>query len=362
VRGFDIRVAILALLLAAFSVACGGDGDSGGSGANGADGGATDEELAAGGRSYLLGMSSLPSDSGEDAYRETFKLAGDMGEVILIQRPPPWAEFAPGGEISTRTERLTRLEKDLAKSNGLDLFIAIDPTEPGDRGRLAGLPDSLRGSDFSDPRLRSAFIAYAKYVAFNYNPDYRALGVEVDMIFNRLGDEKFRNFQSLYFEAYDAVKSVSPDTLVFPTFQYEDLLGVLSGTLPAWSLVDRFDPKIDMLAVSSFPSFVFADANEMPEDYYAPIQQHLIRPLAFVSIGWSSATDELDQFEYLSNALRFADQIGAQLVVWYLGRDPLFTPDTAFEPLAKMGLQDSQGRPKQAWSLWSRALQRQIAK
>lgn len=94
-------------------------------------------------RPFLLGLSSQPAAPGEEAYKEAFKLAGEAGEVVLIQRAPPWSDFVPGASISDRTERLTRLEKDLAKQNRLKLFLAIDPTEPSDRGRLAGLPDEL---------------------------------------------------------------------------------------------------------------------------------------------------------------------------------------------------------------------------
>ena len=36
-------------------------------------------------------------------------------------------------------------------------------------------------------------------------------------------------YLGVYREVYDAVKEVSPQTLVFPTFQYEQLLGVTPG-------------------------------------------------------------------------------------------------------------------------------------
>ena len=212
-------------------------------------------------RPFQLGVSSLPVEASEDAYSDAFALAGRLGEVVLIQRAPPWADFVPGGSVSPRTERLTRLERDLAHRNDLRLLLAIDPTQPADRGHLAGLPDSLAGRDFSDKDVRASFIAYAKYLALNYKPAYMALGVEVDLYYARRGDAAFRNFVSVYFEAYDAVKEVSPNTLVFPTFQYENVLGILNRgapSQPAWSLVDRFQPKLDLLAVSTFPRAAFA--------------------------------------------------------------------------------------------------------
>ena len=318
-----------------------------------------------------MGVSSVPPEPSDEAYRGAFAFAGQAGEVVLIQRAPPWAEFLPGATISDRTERLTRLERDLAREQGLKLFLVLDPTDPGDRGRLAALPDELRGHDFSDSRIRAAFIAYAKYLALNYKPAYLALGAEVDMFFNRRGDAAFRNFQSLYFEAYDAVKEMSPSTLVFPTFQYEDLQGILrtgESTLPGWSLVTRFEPKIDVLAISSFPGFVYKSAAEVPSEYYRQLRGRFQMPIAFVSVGWSSAprVDEVqgreaDQASFLRRALAEAEDISAVVFIWYLGRDLTLGPSAGFESLAATGLFDVEGRPKVAWLVWRIYADRPVA-
>jgi hypothetical protein len=312
-------------------------------------------------RPFLMGLSSVPTAPTDEAYRAAFQFAGASSEVILIQRAPAWEEFLPGQSISERTESLTRAERDLARQGHLQLFLAIDPTDPTDRGRLTALPDELRGRDFSDPRVRSAFIAYAKYMALNYKPAYMALGVEVNMFFHRRGDAAFRNFQSLYFEAYDAVKEVSPSTLVFPTFQYEDLLGLVAGqTQPAWALISRFDPKLDVIAISSFPGFIYTKADDLPANYYQQLRARFDKPIAFVSVGWSSnAPDgvstveaEAAQAGFMRRVLEDAERMRVQLVVWYLGRDPTVTPGAGFMPLAATGLHRSDGQPKSAWWIW----------
>jgi hypothetical protein len=308
-----------------------------------------------------MGVSSVPQRPSDDAYRDAFDFAATAGEVVLIQRVPPWEEFVPGGTISDRTERLTRLERDLARENGLRLFLAIDPTDPTDRGRLAGLPDDLRGRDFTDGRVRSAFVSYAKYLALNYKPAYLALGVEVDMFFSRRGDAAFRSFQSLYFEAYDAVKDVSPETLVFPTFQYENMQALIQfgqPAQPAWALVPRFEPKLDALAVSTFPGFAFPRTTDLPDGYYAELGRRFSKPIIFSSMGWTSgpsadgASLEGDQATFVRRALFQAEELGAQLVVWYLGRDVQDAPVPAFAPLATMGLRRADGGAKPSWLIW----------
>jgi hypothetical protein len=351
-------VALAAVL--ALAAACGGSGGA-------RDDSATlDPTAGAGGaqRSFLLGLSSLPVDPTEDAYRDAFALAAEAGEVVLIQRAPPWSDFLPNGQISDRTEDLTRLERDVAHKNHLQLFLAIDATVPGDRGELANLPASKAGKDFSDPDIRAAFINYAKYLALNYKPAYLALSVEVDMYFAAKGDGAFRNFLSLYFQAYDEVKSVSKDTLVFPTFQYEDMLGLFNtGGLqrPTWNLVQRFQPKIDMLAVSSFPGIVFGNVHQVPADYYMALKDRIDKPVAIVSTGWSSArgaegdTGENQQVAFIYRILGAADDLKAHLVVWYLGRDPDAVAEGALDDVAMMGLHMNNGVPKSGWRVWRSA-------
>ena len=68
-------------------------------------------------RPFAMGLSALPAEPGDQAFRDAFALADAAGEVVLIQRPPPWADFLPGASISEQTKRLTRFEKELAGSD-----------------------------------------------------------------------------------------------------------------------------------------------------------------------------------------------------------------------------------------------------
>jgi hypothetical protein len=317
-------------------------------------------------RAFQLGVSAQPVEPTEESYEEAFALAGQLGELILIQRAPPWEDFLPGGSVSARTERLTLIERELAEQHDLQLLLAIDPTLPSNRGELADVPPRLAGEGFNNDDLRSAFISYATYLAHNYQPAYLALGVEVDLIFLNRGDASFRNFVSLYFEAYDAVKEVSPETKVFPTFQYENLLGILgeTPTQPAWSLVARFQPKIDVLAVSSFPRAAFDSITAVPGDYYEALRGRFDLPVAFVSIGWGSevegAPDEASQLAFLLRAVAAADKLEAPFLIWFLARDPETPANNGVVSLETMGLLDPLGRGKNILQVWNAQLGRPL--
>jgi hypothetical protein len=315
-----------------------------------------------------MGLSSVPKEATTAGYEKAFMLAGENGEIILIQRAPPWEEFRPGGAISAETLDLTREEKRLAEENGLGIFAAVDPLDPADRGRLASPPDDLADAGFGDSRVRSAFIAYAQYLALNLKPRYMALGMEVDL-YEAARPDDFDNFVSLYFEAYDAVKDISPETLVFPTFQMEAIQNLLSppgqagqpGLTNRWDLVLRFEPKVDVLAVTTYPSFAFRTPTDIPADYYDQLRRYSDAPIAIAAAGYSSGPGreginegtEEEQAAFLTRLLRDAQRLDMAFVVWFASTDPAFVQAPPLDLLQYIGLHRADGSAKPAWEVWA---------
>ena len=271
---------LLPLVLLAVTASCTG-GSSG------------DDTPASGGptRPFMLGYSSLPRELNVDAYAEAIDFAANNGEMVLIQRSVPWEEFVPGGNVGDDTATQSAAEIKAVRDGDLTLFFAIDPTDGATgRDRLGSLPVSLAGKRFDDPDVRAAFVSYAEYVALNYKPEYLALGVEMNLYYEKNKDD-FENFKTLYAQAYDAVKRQSPDTQVTVTLQYEDLQGLLPHEdrhTQSWELVYAFDPKIDFTAISTYPSFAFATADAIPANYYAQLRGFTDRPIVIAEMGYSS--------------------------------------------------------------------------
>jgi hypothetical protein len=320
-------------------------------------------------RSFQMGISSLPPELTETSYERTFALAASAGDMILIQRVLPWKEML-SGHLSDDTVKSTRRETELARQYGLRLFIAIDPTDPAQgRAQLAGLPSELRGAGFGDDNVQRAFLAYARYVATNYQPDYLALGVEINS-YQRANPKDFERFVQLYHEAYLAVKEISPNTLVFPTFQLEELQGLLPTDNPQpaqWFLINRFEPDLDLLAVSTYPTTAYGGLDQLPESYLAQLSSYTHRPIAIAGTGYpSTATgpnataSEQDPADYLRRILDSAQQLSMPFVVWFVGQDPTFTSAPPLDRLQSMGLLAQDGSPKQAWQVWQTTARRPL--
>ncbi|HEY8173812.1 MAG TPA: hypothetical protein VIH21_12065, partial [Dehalococcoidia bacterium] len=305
-----------------------------------------------------------PRELSAESYEDAIDFAGKNGDIVLIQRAPAWEDFLPDGSVSDDTARATGAERDAVKDQHLKLFFAIDPTDGSTgRDRLAGLPGSLAGKRFDDPDVRSAFVAYAEYIALNYKPAYMALGVEMNLYYEK-NKEDFENFESLYRAAYDAVKRKSPKTQVTLTFQYEDLLALLPREdrhFQDWQIIKTFDDVSDFVAISTYPSFVFDTPDLIPANYYSQLQAFTSKPIAIAEMGYASAPGqqgvnsgtEEEQTAFLRRALDEAGKLSMPFVVWFAIWDPTFARDTAFGAFQSIGLRRDDDAAKAAWAIWA---------
>lgn len=328
----------------------------------------TPRETAGAPRAFRLGFSSLPPALTDAGYRAAFDLAGQQGDILLIQRAPSWAEFMDGAVPSARLRATTTSEREAARSRGLQLFMALDPFEAGDRGRLAALPPGNANRDLADPALRSAFVAEATYIAVNYQPAFLALGLEINSTYER-NPQQYARFLEAYREAYRAVKAAVPETQVFVTFQYEQLLGVIPWEPPhppRWQLLGDYAGSADLLGITTYPSFAYPVARKVPPDYYRQALDHSSLRLAFASVGYASAEGRdgvnsatpPEQRRFLERVLMEADEFASPLLIWFVGRDAEYLTTPPVDLLSSIGLRTVRDEPKEAWGVWETAARR----
>lgn len=349
--------ALVALTLLAS--ACGGAGDSP----------HTTERPDGDARSFAMGLSSLPSELTTESYDEAFARSAQAGEVILIRRAPPWEELLSGDFPSEKTAATVRRETELASKHDLAIFFAIDATNTSpETGQLAGLPPDEPGVGFEDERVRQALMTYAQYVTVNYQPQYLALGVDVNQYWLR-NPAGFQQFVTLYRQIYHELKARWPDTKVFPTFQLEDLQGLLPLDRPhppQWELVQEFAGASDLLAVSTYPGVVFPTAADIPADYYTSLEERADVPVAVAETGFASAAAgtrdaEAEQSAFVRRILRDAEEMPMALVIWFAGQDLTFSGQLPTDLVKDAGLLREDGTAKPAWRVWTEAAQRPTA-
>lgn len=321
-------------------------------------------------RPFLLGFSDVPGELTDAAYAAQFDFIATYGEAVLLQRPPSWTSFIGSASVSDALRDEVLAAREAARKRNLAVVVALDPFDPANRGRLVGLPSNYEGRSLADPDLRAAFVAEAEFLARNMRPQYLALGTEINTTYER-NPEGYFAFIQAYREAYDAVKAASPNTQVFVTFQYEELLGIvpeLPPHQPRWELLDDMGSRLDLVGLTSYPSFVYPTARKVPADYYQQIGQHTDKPIAFVGVGFSSgatrggvnASTEPEQRRFLQRLLDDAFRMQSPLLVWFASHDLGFAASPPYDLLANIGLLTTDGVPKESWAVWEEAAQRPV--
>ena len=322
-------------------------------------------------RPFLMGFSSLPRELNSESYEQAIEFTDDHGDIVLIQRTLPWDEFVPGGSVTSETANNTASEREAVRDADLELFFAIDLTDGATgRDRLADLPVSLEGKDFSDADIRAAVVSYAEYVALNYRPEYLAIGVEMNLYYER-NKEGFQQFLSLFREAAAAVRKQSPDTQVTTTLQYEDLLGVMPREdmhFPSWQIVRVLEPDVDFFGISTYPSFAVNAVSEIPGNYYSQMGAYTDKPIVIAEMGFSSEASqesinsgsETEQEAFVRRVLSDAEAMGMRFVIWFAIWDPTYAADTAYSPFAHIGLRRGDDTAKPAWTAWSDTVRRPL--
>lgn len=137
----------------------------------------------------------------------------------------------------------------------------------------------------------------AKLAAINFvetmKPKYFGLGNEVNFEYKD-DTSAFTNFVHFFTETRAELKKVSPDTKVFTVWQLEWLKGLHGGlfggmndpdALSQWYLLDQF-PEADFFAFTSYPTLIYPNPSDIPENYYSEISTYSNKPIAYTEVGW----------------------------------------------------------------------------
>jgi hypothetical protein len=321
------------------------------------------------------GFFPSPPEATLESVLAHFEALGEHADFILVQPNIPWEDFVDGieGESQARTDLRNQII--LARRNGLDWIFVVDPLNGLNRREFLGLPQDWDPS-FANPDVRAAFTNFTQWIVKEFEPHYLGLASEINTYLDAY-PEDVENYMSLYVEVYDRVKSVSAETQVFVTFQWDDLNNMFPPAAegrPAyqtnWEQVEAFEPRLDLWVISSYPYFVFEDGG-IPADYYSSLLEWTEKPLAVAEGGWTTAQGgpvdgtESGQVAYLE---AICDQLAERLDFWvYLiladlnmdsirtGMEGLGRPVEDIDTLsffAELGLMKSDGTPKAGLMRW----------
>jgi len=320
------------------------------------------------------------TDSASEERAWTFVKA--HGDLIALHIDPldglPWEALEQGDLPADFREGFEEVATRFTSAD--TVYVAITPLNTGRDGIARNsdggpFPEAMGPAEFSNPRLRQAYLNYARFVVETLRPTYLAVAIEVNL-YARAAGADFESLVELYKDIYQDLKGTYPETFVFVTFQTEFL-----HAYDEWSMLRRFEPELDLVGLSLYPSGVGFLPNEIPEDWISIVASVTDRPVAVTETGYGTrpfsgtnfsapGSEEL-QRDYVQWLVEQADNISLVFIVWFFPSDvPDLLPADAISTLPPalddaayfihMGLVRSNFTAKPSLRIWDQAVRRPL--
>jgi len=220
-------------------------------------------------------------------------------------------------------------------------------------------------NDWSNQEAASLFRSMVSQYAKLHQPPVIFLGNENDVYWAQDSVDYARWIEA-YNQAYEAIKDLSPKTLIGPVFSYEHLAGI--GELNGWSrshwgALEAHDlGKIDVVGLTVYPFFAVADPRDMGDDYFDQLFERIgDKPVMITETGWPSAhtTREMPweasanhQVAYMAALEEAIDGRDIRVVNWRYLYDMVPHQSQAYDVFGAIGLKFASGKAKPALPFW----------
>ncbi|NLH48861.1 MAG: hypothetical protein GX444_09695 [Myxococcales bacterium] len=425
---------ILALLMVS-AIACQGDDDSESSPGQAQDDDDNNDNndndddasprsfyLTAMGYQYKFSPYSIEDDLDFSGLEGKLDLASLQMEFFGI----PWTEFAAGEEPPPLWVEKMAGYRQQADDLGVGIFLSVTPLS-GMRDGLSKIAYEQDGElmieDYPTPgcydfaagpnaaTIRQAYLAYVRWMADFFLPDYLAIAIELNMYDWNCPDQ-YAATLALLNDVYDQEKAAAPDRPVFQTYVMELMWGYEEGGSCALGDASCLHENLDKIAdlrrdrfgVSIYPFIMQYALDELPDDIFSAVTAATGDRIVFGETGYPNKLitfpypdydsecltlfdyGDADQIHYLEYLFDQAQQLDSDLVCWWSLRD--FLPSAvqghcpcdadglwcilyeavwetdllpAWLGWGAMGMLDFAWQPKSALATWNAWLARPVA-
>ncbi len=328
-------------------------------------------------RPFHLGFTGWPADLSLEGFNTSQAFANAHGDIVSVMMIGgiPWPEAFAGKPFSKDVENNFRY-RPLA---GKKIFLSISPLNKdrsgiapywGDKDNLP-LPAPWNRLALNSPEVKKAFIGFTLRAVKAMNPDYLAIGVELNVLLSN-DPAKWIQVKELYRETYHAVKAQYPRLPVFFTTEvlhYKRLAKEARNKDQAGEVADLMKQS-DVCAMSLYPFMSYDTPRPLPPSFF-DFARTFNKPIAVSESGMTSKDVELkaykitlrgsedEQRRFTGLLLKTAVRDRYEFVINFATTDfeklcaklPPPTDDLA-RIWAYTGMQTSDKRPKPALATW----------
>ena len=324
-------------------------------------------------RTWLMGFASTPPRPTTAAVLQGIDRWSVRAELAAIHEELPWTDLLAGMSPDAILDRDKVQLVDYLRGKGLKLYFMADLTDGLSRGQEAPQLRAL-GRSLTEPAVQQVYRSYVLAVARKLAPDYIGLVAETNLIREAAPAALYAAVVTAANGAAADLTAAGASAPLLASVQVEAAWGVL-GNRGAYAGIEQDFadfPFMQMLGLSSYPYFAFAQPEDVPSDYYARLLAGRALPVMVVEGGWSSAavgsvvSSPALQARYVARHAQLLDGVAARGVVQLLFADldlsavpPPIPPNLPL--FAQIGLTDSAFNPKPALAAWDALHARPLA-
>ena len=186
---------------------------------------ATCQEEKAAARHFRMGFTGFPHDFSIEAVVDAREFSRQNADIIAHHiEGVPWAELLADKPFSDELVNEWKGKKEATPKGG-KVYLAISPgrgdLKPGEKS--LPFPKELVGKSYDDPVVMKAYLSYCRRMVEFFKPDYLAIGIEVNEIY-QAGPDKWRAYAALHRHVYQELKKDHPDLPIFASFTLHGML------------------------------------------------------------------------------------------------------------------------------------------
>jgi hypothetical protein len=304
----------------------------------------------------------------------------------------PWTEALHNRPFAKPVEEDWQRRKSETPKD-MKVYLALNPLNmiPIPRSDLANywgerenlpLPPEFKGKAFDDPVVRKAYLTYCQRAVEFFKPDFLAIGVEVNELFQN-SPAKWPAYVRLHKYVYQELKKKYPTLPIFASFSLNSMFN--DGGQVRKEMVDAFKQLMvcnDFVAISFYPFLQGPSTVDHALAWLTNSFDEFKRPYAVAETGESA--EELTfalangqaftvrgspdlQASYYEKILSLAQTRGFKFVIsfFYRDYDQLWEKIKGTEPTwlvawRDCGLIDGKGVQRPAYDVWKKYFDRPI--
>jgi hypothetical protein len=286
----------------------------------------------------------------------------------------PYKALLGGVTAATYVNTIDLPLANIYRGKGFPLTITVDVTDGLNRAAEAPELVQLKRS-IAEPAVQLVYRQYVQALVSAIRPDYLGLAAETNLIRLQAPATVYAALVPMANAAAADVRAIGGKLpLMYVSIQADVAWGPPPAAYKGAETDFRDFPFIQVLALSSYPYFVYADPDQIPLDYYTRIVNGRALPIMVVEGGWTSAavgsvqSSRSTQARYLRRHEQMLDSAKA-IALFQLNYSDIDL--SAYQPLsagstlplfASIGFVDASLNPKPALathdSIFARSLRR----